>query len=102
MTITSAAVRAFLRRLRSALRSGRFYLSEYALERAFDELAWLDEDIVAQIALLQERDFLRSEHSTAREADRIWVFCPYDETEGELWIRLVEREGVVVISFHRA
>ena len=48
---------------------------------------------------MEERT-LSSFHSTAPEGGSIWVFTP-DLCNGEyLWIRLVERRNIVVISFH--
>lgn len=94
-------VAPFLARLRSAARLGRVRVSAKAVDEARADLEWDHGTILEVVCGLQADDFERTERSTARPSDVIWVFCPeYDE--GTLWIRIVEREGFVVISFHLA
>ena len=100
MPPTSAQLSAFLRRLRAAVDSGCVELTANAIGGARD-LGWTAEDIRWQLAELSQEDFLRIEDSTAPEGGRIWVFLPEMPEEGHLWIRLTERRGIVVISFHR-
>ncbi len=57
-------------------------------------MGWLQSEAIDAIYELEPADFLRIDISDHDGAD-IWVFVPDD-----LWIRLVERAGVVVISFH--
>lgn len=70
--------------------------------RALEDLGWEEDDVLAQIDELEVDDFERVERSTVHPGDRVWVFCPDDAFAGRLWIRLVERGGVILISFHRA
>ncbi len=65
------------------------------------DLEWTAEDLRVQLLELAAHDFLRVESSTAPQGGVIWVFTPEFWDGGHLWIRLVERAGVVVISFHR-
>lgn len=96
-----AEIRALLGRLLQALHQGRIMVTRYAAQRAAEELGWERRDILQQLGELEEDDFERVEDSMHWSASRIWVFCPLfiDET---LWIRLVECEGIVVVSFHGA
>jgi hypothetical protein len=64
-------------------------------------LEWTGEDLRLQLLELTGEDFLRTEESNAPEGGLIWVFTPDLWDGGYLWIRLVERAGIVVISFHR-
>lgn len=102
MGILERASRAFLTRVKRAILAGRVRVSAYARQRALDELGWEERDIIEQVADLQPEDFLRRERSSVYPEDLIWVFCPWDEHHDKLWIRLLEREGVLIISFHRA
>ena len=76
-------------------------MTTYAADLAAEDLGWDRTDILLLLDELEVRDFHRVEDSTARPGDLIWVFCP-DLSTGMLWIRLVEREEIVVVSFHRA
>ena len=91
---------AFLRRVRRAVSAGRVEIRAYALDGARD-LGWDAADIRAQLLDLVDGDFLRTERSTAPEGGLIWVFTPETWDDEYLWIRLVERKGVVVVSFHQ-
>lgn len=64
-------------------------------------MEWSAGDLRLQLLDLTAEDFLRIEDSTAPQGGLIWVFTPELWDEGQLWIRLVERGGIVVISFHR-
>ncbi len=95
-----AELRAFLGRLRVAVVEERIEVRDYAIE-GLRALEWSLVDLRLQLLDLTDSDFLRTEPSTAPEGGRIWVFTPDHWEGGFLWIRLVERHGVVVISFHR-
>ncbi len=96
----AALLAAFLLRLRRAVDDDRVEIRAYALDGLRD-LEWSGEDLRLQLLELTAENFLRTEHSTAREGGLIWVFTPDLWDGGYLWIRLVERAGIVVISFHR-
>lgn len=98
--ISARQVVRFLARLRQAVADRRVEIREYALDGIRD-LGWSAEDATAELKELGVDDFLRVEESTALAGDRIWVFTPETWDDAVLWIRLVERSGVVVISFHR-
>ena len=72
-----------------------------AADEARDELGMEPADIVSFLPELVEEDFERREPSTQRQGDDIWVFIAAVE-HNELWIRLIERNGIVVVSFHEA
>ncbi len=91
---------SFLQRLRRAVTEGRVEIRAYAVEGLRD-LEWTAEDLRLQLIDLAAEDFLRVEDSTAPQGGVIWVFTPEFWDGGRLWIRLVERAGIVVISFHR-
>ena len=93
-------VPSFLTRLRLALDERAVVVSIAAAEQATEELGWDEMDIYAELHALEPADFLRTEISTVRIADLVWVFCPPLEGGRDLWIRLVERDQVVVVSFH--
>lgn len=85
-----------------AAAEGRVFVSAYAAERAADDLEWDQWDIVEQLKELDIGDHRHCEISRAPTEDLIWVFTP-DLWDGDLlWIRLIERDGIVVVSFHRA
>ena len=89
----------FLRRARRAVRADRVLLTSKAAGEAWDQLEWDIDDALAMLVELLPDDFLRTEPSTERPGDEVHVFCPvYDEVE--LWVRLVERSGIVVVSLH--
>lgn len=94
------ALAAFLTRVREAVAAGRLEVTDYAREGA-DELGWAESDILEQLRELTAEDFLRCEDSTSRPGDLLWVFTPGLWDESYLRIRLVERSGIVVVSFHR-
>lgn len=91
---------SFLQRLRRAVLEGRVEIRAYALDGLRD-LEWTAEDLRLQLLELGAEDFLRVEDSTAPQGGVIWVFTPELWDGGHLWIRLVERAGIVVVSFHR-
>jgi hypothetical protein len=98
---TSAELANLLRRVRVAVEEERVRVTDYAREGAA-ALDWNEWDIIEQIRELTAPDWLRCEQST--DPDRpslIWVFEPDYWDGGKLWIRLVERSGVLVVSFHR-
>ena len=72
----------------------------YALD-GLRELEWTAQDLRLQLLELTLDDLLRTEESTAPEGGVVWVFTPEFWDGGHLWIRLVERSGIVVISFHK-
>jgi hypothetical protein len=80
--------------------AGRIEIRSYALE-GLRELEWTAEDLRLQLLDLTDNDLLRTEESTAPEGGLVWTFTPEFWDGGTLWIRLGERAGVVVISFHK-
>ena len=100
MPPTSSQISAFLGRLHAAVRENRVQVRGYALEGLRD-LEWTTEDLRLQLLELTVGDLLRTEASTAPQGGQIWVFTPELWDGGYLWIRIVERAGVVVISFHK-
>lgn len=90
---------SFLARVRGAASAGRVEIRTYALDGA-REFGWDAADVRAQLLDLVEADFLRTERSTAPEGGLIWVFTPDLWDGGYLWIRLIERKNIVVVSFH--
>ena len=97
---SAADIAAFLRRVRAAVDGGRVVLSDYAVEGA-DELGWEPWDVRAQLRELGPEDWFRCEESVALPGDLLWVFTPELWDGDSLWIRLLERNGIVVVSFHR-
>lgn len=94
-------ITAFLARVRQAIRDGEVVASAKAIDEAAEDLNWSREDIVAFLLLLEAHAYERIERSLVRPGDDLWVFCP-EIDEGTLWIRIVAREGVIVVSFHLA
>jgi len=92
-------IAAFLVRTRTALRAGRVVISSYAMEGA-EGLGWDESDVFQQLGDLTPDEFLRREKSQVRPWETIWVFTPTLSQEEYLWIRLVERDGIIVVSFH--
>jgi hypothetical protein len=99
---TDRRVAAFLGRLVGALEQGRVHVAEYAATLAAEELGWDRVDILLLLQELVKEDFRHAEPSEVHQGDTVLVFTPEIEGHGRLWIRLVERNGVVVVSFHRA
>jgi hypothetical protein len=91
-------VAAFLVRVRTACREERVQVRRSALQDA-EELGWGFPRIVAELEDLEVADFERRARSTTRPDDTMWVFCP-EAGAITLWIRLIERSGIVVVSFH--
>ena len=102
MKWSARRVSGFLSRLRTAIEADRVWVTHYAATFATEDLQWDREDILLQLTDLEPGDFLRVERSTRRSGDVIAVFTPEPETTGRLWVRLVERGGIIVVSFHRA
>jgi hypothetical protein len=94
-------IETFLSRARRACRGGRVRLTRKALGEAWEELCWESPDILLQIEALVLHDFYDLVESTARPGEQVWVFCPETTFEGSLYVRLVERDGLIVVSFHR-
>ena len=93
-----AEIAMFLARVLRAAAGGRVVLTEYAEDRALDELGWSASDVIAQLLVLEISDFHQTERT--RGDALLWVFTPDIGEVGRLWIRLVERQGIVVVSFH--
>ena len=102
MEPTLSKARAFLKRLKLAVERDRVAVSQYAADRASEELEWTRWDILEQLKELAVNDLRRCEVSRAPTADLIWVFTPETADDVSLWIRLLERDGIVVVSFHKA
>lgn len=109
MIVSEAKISGFLHRLRLSLREERVVVDVYALDRASMELEWDHLAILDELRWLTVSAFHRLE--TGRDprylGENIWVFCPgialppkFDQSN--LWIRLIERRGIIVISFHEA
>ena len=97
---TAEQIAAFLVRLRRAVAEDRIEVRAYALDGLRD-LEWTAEDLRMQLLELTVDDLLRTEASTAPQGGVVWVFTPEFWDGGFLWIRLIERAGIVVISFHK-
>lgn len=102
-------VLALVRRLRGAVEGDLVRVEEYALERATAELGWDETSILLELMRIEAHHFLRTERAgdPLFRGETIWVFTPpvqIPPTFGDvsLWIRLIERNGVVVVSFHEA
>ncbi|MCK6529561.1 hypothetical protein L6R50_19070 [Myxococcota bacterium] len=76
-------------------------VTDKAAGEAAADLGWDGSDVLEELGELGVDDYLRSERSTRRPGDIVHTFTPPLD-EGELWIRLVERDGFIVVSFHRA
>lgn len=76
------------------------FVSDYARETAWSEFGLHEDDIFAVLYDLAAEDFDHEEPSTAPEGGDIRVFVPMT-AEGRLWVRLCERDDIVVVSFHR-
>jgi hypothetical protein len=100
MCPSDSEIEAFLSRARRACRDGRVFVTKKAMTEAWQGLCWQDSDVRLQIEALVLHDFHELVSSTVRPGDPVWVFCPETTFEGSLYIRLVEREGLVVVSFH--
>lgn len=98
---TEASIAAFLQRVREAVRVGAVRLTDYARERASEELGWDFFDICEELRELTIEDFHRCEPSMDRPWENVWTFTPPLVDDGYLWVRLTERDGVLVVSFHR-
>ena len=89
----------FLKRLEQALAADAVRVSTYARQRAFDELQFDALDILLVVGELDAESFEKCVLSEVSHDELVWVFCPtVDDTI--LWIRLIERNGILVVSFH--
>lgn len=89
----------FLSRLRRACREGRLVIERAALQEAED----LEYDALGIENLLCELsvdDFAHRAPSTRYPGLDMWLFTPAIDDDLTLWIRMVERSGVMVFSFH--
>lgn len=93
-------VEHFLDRLAAALREDRVLPTQDAIECAAHQFGWALGEIFGVLYDLDEDDCHLSEASTAPEGGVIWVFLPMTE-EGRIWVRLCERDNILIISFHR-
>lgn len=91
---------SFLARLDRALDADGVFTSREARDVALDQFGWDEGDIFSLLRVLEEEDFHLAELSTAEEGGMIWVFVPMTD-EGRVWIRLCERQQIIVVSFHR-
>lgn len=90
----------FLARLDQALARDMVFPTREARDVALEQFGWDEGDMFSLLRVLEEEDFYLTEPSVAPEGGTIWVFVPMT-TEGRIWIRLCERRGIVVVSFHR-
>ena len=101
MSKGEAQVESFLRGLRRALNADNVLITRKAAEEAASELHMRREEVFEILAELTGLDFDHATASVAVPGDEIWVFTPVCD-EVALWIRLVERGKVIVVSFHEA
>lgn len=97
-TPSGSAVQTFLSKLHASCAQEAVFVSRAALEDA-EEMGWGYADIVAQLVCLAADDFEKRVASQRFPWEQIWVFCPSSSGE-QLWIRIVERNGFFIISFH--
>lgn len=93
-------IAAFLERLTVALAADRVGITDDARECAIRDFGWGISEVILLLYLLDESEYSHHEASKAPEVGMIWVFLHMTET-GRLWLRLCERENMVVISLHR-
>ena len=103
VAVSDPDVRAFLARLVAAVAEGRVRIT-WKADDEVAQLGWSRQDALDQLAVLESRDWLRTEPSKSPDFDAVWVFCPLAwELDQYLWIRLAERpDHVFLISFHLA
>ena len=95
-----SATASFLERLDRALDADGVLTSREARDVALDQFGWDEGEIFSLLRVVEEEDFHLAEPSTAEEGGMIWVFVPMTD-EGRIWIRLCERQHMIVVSFHR-
>ncbi len=95
-----SAPAAFLARLDAAFDLDQVFATHAAREAALAQFGWDEGDMFGLLRVLDEDEFLRVEESSAEEGGTIWVFVP-TTAQGRIWVRLCERAGIIVISFHR-
>jgi hypothetical protein len=98
--VPRSATAAFLDRLDRALDADEVFTTREARELALGQFSWDEGDIFTLLRVLEEEDFHLLEPSTAEEGGMIWVFVPMTD-DGRVWIRLCERQHMIVVSFHR-
>ncbi len=91
----------FLQRVHVAVAAGTFIVTDKAAREVVEELGWDLASVADELLELQPGDYLHSERSRPHPKDMVHTFTPPLD-DGELWIRLVERAGIIVVSFHRA
>ena len=101
MSNRGTQVGSFLRRLRRALTADNVLLTRKAAEEAAHELHMQREEVFEVLAQLNGLDFDHTAPSAALPGDLVWVFTPVHDGV-TLWIRVVERGKVIVVSFHEA
>ncbi len=94
------AVADFLERLTAALADDRVGVTDDAREYAFQDFGWGIAEVMLLLYLLDEDEYSHHEPSVAPEGGMIWVFLHMTDT-GRLWLRVCERDSMVVISLHR-
>ena len=109
MSPSRSKISAFLRRLRLAIRQELVFVEVYALDRATEDFEWDRFAIVDELKWLELDDFHKTDvaKDPRYTGEMIWVFCPEVDLPPrfdtrKLWIRLIERKGFIVISFHEA
>ena len=109
MNVSEPRIADFLQRLRLYLKEERVVVDVYALDRASMELEWDHLAILDELRWLTVSAFHRVEigRDPRYSGEKIWVFCPEIDLPpvfkpSNLWIRLIERRGMIVISFHEA
>lgn len=91
---------AFLRRLGRCLDDGSVVVTFAAAETVEEQFGWDEGDIFALLLIVDADDFDHRVSSSAEEGGAIWVFLPMT-AEGRIWLRLCERESIIVVSLHR-
>ena len=99
MRADTAKISAFVRRLHAAVDTDAVVVSGKAAREAAEELHFERADILDMLRGLVAADFSHCVPSRVRPGDLLWVFTPeYDSLT--LWIRLVERHNIIVVSSH--
>lgn len=94
----AAIIEVFLRRVSSACRENRVQVSLSAQQDAAE--IGFDRPMIESVLLRLASSDFEKRVSGARNVDEwVWVFVPAVD-DLVLWVRLIERAGVVVVSFH--
>ena len=99
--VSDPRIDAFLGRLRRALAAATVVMTRKAAREAAEELDIGQLQVMDVLSELEAGDFDHAAPSTAVAGDLIWVFTP-EWGDHVLWIRLAEREHMIVVSFHEA